>query len=40
MFKLIENVASVVADYTVGTLIVMAHIATADRGRKRLPAPR
>jgi hypothetical protein len=40
MFKLLENVANAVADYTVGTLIVMAHIATADRPRRRLPAPR
>ena len=40
MFKLLGTVANAVADYTVGTFIVMAHIATAERPRNRLTAPR
>ena len=40
MIRRIRELQSAVADYTVGTVIVMVHMATADRReRQRLPAP-
>lgn len=41
MFRALKRMGGVVADYTVGTVIVMAHMATIDRQtRQRLLAPR
>jgi len=41
MIRRLRNLRSVVADYTVGTVIVMVHMATADRrARYALPARR
>lgn len=41
MFRALRRMGGVVADYTVGTVIVMAHMATADRRtRRQLMAPR
>jgi hypothetical protein len=41
MFRRIRALQSAVADYTVGTIIVMVHMATADRRVRvhALPAP-
>jgi hypothetical protein len=40
MFKTIERITGRVADYTLGTVIVMAHILMADRrSRALLPGP-
>jgi hypothetical protein len=40
MIRRIRDLQGAIADYTVGTLIVMVHMATADRReRARLPAP-
>ncbi len=41
MFQRIRELQSVVADYTVGTVIVMVHMATVGRrARLALPSPR
>ena len=38
MFRRLKQVSSMVADYTVGTVIVMVHMASAERRpRPRLP---
>ncbi len=36
MFRSIRNMQRAVADYTVGTVIVMVHMATAERRARRL----
>lgn len=35
MFRVLRRMGGVVADYTVGTVIVMAHMATVDRQTRR-----
>jgi|GEM_PF-2982215 len=36
MFRSLRNMQRAVADYTVGTVIVMVHMATAERRARRL----
>jgi len=40
MWSLADRMVKAVSDVTVGTVIVLVHIALADRDRKPVPPPR